>query len=206
MRAYSLEDGERLVRTARRAIEVCAADRHADRHTLEPQGFGERYGLFVTLETHPGRELRGCIGYLYGTIAVRRSVVEAAISAAFEDPRFGPLSRNELDDITVEVSALGKPESLGETEKERIGNLVIGRHGLIIERGYSRGLLLPNVATEQNFDRLEFLEAVCEKAGLENGAWKARDTVLQRFETQIFREVEPTGAVVEVGQPGSENE
>lgn len=206
MRAYSLGDGRRLVTAARRAIEAYLGDMHADRRALEPDGFQDRYGLFVTLETHPERELRGCIGYLYGAMAVGRAVVEAAIAAASEDPRFGPLTRDELDDITVEVSALAKPETLGSTEAERLGNLVIGRHGLIIERGYGRGLLLPNVATEQRFDRLEFLEAVCEKAGLENGAWRGRDARLYSFETQIFREEEPGGTVVELGQQAGGDE
>ncbi len=206
MEVYSLEEGKELVSTARRAIEAYFDNPHFDRQSLRPVDFSERHGIFVTLETHPERSLRGCIGYLYGAMPVSRSIVEAAISAAFEDPRFEPLARSELDDTTIEVSALTKPEQLSGTEKEIISNLILGRHGLIIESGYERGLLLPNVATEEGFDRLEFLEAVCGKAGLSNGAWKEKGTILYTFETQIFREVKPAGEVVEVKQGASIND
>lgn len=174
----------------------------ADQAYIGPQldqgSFNERYGLFVTLERYPSGYLRGCIGYLYSVMAVRRSITEAALEAAFGDPRFPPLSKSEMDEVTVVVSILSKHGPLGESWKERMSNLVLGRHGLIISHAGATGLLLPDVAIKENFSKLEFLEAVCTKAGLPGDSWKKRAVLLQCFETQIFREEEPNGTVIEV--------
>lgn len=198
MKACSIEDGRRLVAAARGAIASYLRDGTAGGQAPGPKT-KERYGVFVTIERYPDRELRGCIGYLYGFLEVGRALAEAAVSAAFSDPRFPELTEQELDNITIEVSLLSKPESLGNTAKERLASLTIGRDGLIIGRDRNSGLLLPNVATEQGFTKEEFLKAVCDKAGLPEDSWKRGDAIVQRFETQIFREEKPDGKVLEVG-------
>lgn len=197
MKVCSLAEGERLVRAARGSISSHLGGM-SDGAELRSLKLKEKYGVFVTLEAYPGRGLRGCIGYLYGFLDVAKAITEAAVSAAFSDPRFPQLTGEELNRVTIEVSLLSRPEGLGGTVKERLDNLVIGRDGLIMECDRRSGLLLPNVATEQGFAKEEFLEALCEKAGLPRGCWKRGDASVQKFETQIFREEKPCGKVIEV--------
>ncbi len=198
--AYTKEQGVALVTAARSSIELYLRNPHFDRKSVKDSlnGFSERYGVFVTLEHHHTNTLRGCIGFLYGAYSVRDSIVDSAIAAAFDDPRFVPISHYELDDIVVEVSILSEPKSLGGTALSRKSNLKIGRDGLIIEYGMYRGLLLPNVALEEHFGKEAFLGAVCEKAGLQTDYWKQPNVKVQRFETQIFKEAEPSGEVDEL--------
>ncbi len=196
---YSLAQGEKLVKAARLAIEMRIASPHFSRYMLSDytKGFNEKYGIFVTLEHYPTRTLRGCIGFLYGTSEIGKLVVDAAVAAAFEDPRFVPISAKEIGELTVEVSILSGQEALGKSAQSRKRNLKIGTHGLIIEYGHYRGLLLPNVATEQHFTKEKFLECVCEKAGIPRTYWMQPNVSLYSFESQIFREEAPNGKIVE---------
>lgn len=199
MKVYTLEQGAELVKAARATIELYIKNPHFDksiiqRHTKE---FDDRYGIFVTLMHYPTNELRGCIGFLYGSSKIGESIVDAAIDAAFEDPRFVSVSIYELNELIIEVNILSELKNLGKTAASRKNNLVIGRDGLVVEYGMYRGLLLPDVATEQNFSKEEFLEAVCEKAGISKDYWMQPNVKLYKFETQIFREEEPNGKIVE---------
>lgn len=143
--------------------------------------FGEPRGLFVSL--HRGDELRGCIGTLSPDGALAKVVSEFAVRAAFEDPRFAPLSAGELPECRLEISVLTAPRTIAGPEE-----IEIGRDGLILEYGPRRGLLLPQVATEWGFDRQRFLEEVSRKAGLPPDAWKRPEARLWAFRAEVFSE------------------
>ncbi len=141
----------------------------------------EKYGVFVTL--YKNGNLRGCIGYVEGSKPVYRAVMEMAKSAAFEDPRFPPLTLAEFSQITIEISILSPLRRI-----HNVDEIQVGIHGIVISRGFSRGLLLPQVATEWNWDREQFLEQTCLKAGLPPDAWKDPETEIWIFSAEIFSE------------------
>ena len=143
--------------------------------------FGEPRGLFVSL--HKDESLRGCIGTLAPTGDLTRVVSEFALRAAFEDPRFSPLSAEELSECRIEISVLTAPDPAASAE-----DVEIGRHGLIFELGGRRGLLLPQVATEWGFDAERFLDEVSRKAGLTPGAWRRPEAKLWTFQAEVFSE------------------
>ncbi|MFZ5450841.1 MAG: AmmeMemoRadiSam system protein A [Thermodesulfobacteriota bacterium] len=136
-------------------------------------------GVFVSL--HRQGHLRGCIGYLEAVKPLGQSVVDMAAAAAFQDPRFRPLGKEELADLDVEISVLTPMQRL-----DRVENIEVGKHGLYIEKGSYRGLLLPQVAVEYRWDRTKFLEQTCTKAGLPPQAWKDPDTRIYTFTADIF--------------------
>lgn len=141
-------------------------------------------GAFVTL--HENGQLRGCIGRMRSELPLDETISEMALAAAFEDPRFDPVSRAEIADITIEITVLGIPRKIASAEE-----IIVGDHGIyIIARGRS-GVLLPQVATENGWNRLEFLNHVCLKAGLPLGAWQEADTQLFIFEGIVFGESDP---------------
>ena len=140
----------------------------------------EASGAFVTLKKHG--ELRGCIGTLECRGSLAEEVARAAVSAALEDPRFSPVRPSELDDLDIEVSVLGPLERIDPFDPAAIE---IGRHGLVVEHGPRRGLLLPQVATEWNMDRETFLSHTCAKAGLPTDCWK-RGAKVYRFAADVF--------------------
>jgi AmmeMemoRadiSam system protein A len=137
-------------------------------------------GAFVTLKR--GGRLRGCIGTLECRRPLAEEVARVAVSAAREDPRFEPLRASELEDLDVEVSVLGPLEAIDPHDPAAIE---IGRHGLVVEQGRRRGLLLPQVATEWGWHREEFLSQTCVKAGLPRDAWRQGATVY-RFDAVVF--------------------
>jgi AmmeMemoRadiSam system protein A len=139
-------------------------------------------GAFVTV--HLRGDLRGCIGYPEADQRLAEVVRRCAVSAAFEDPRFPPLSSVEFPEIQLEISALGAITPLRDHTE-----IQIGRHGIVIRQGYSRGLLLPQVAVEWGFAPEEFLAQVCAKAGLPRDAWKT-GAELYCFEAEVFSEAE----------------
>jgi len=140
---------------------------------------GERRGVFVTL--HRQGQLRGCIGYLEAVKPLGQAVVDMAAAAAFHDPRFVPLRENELADLELEISVLTPMERL-----ERVEDIQVGKHGLYVDKGLNRGLLLPQVAVEYRWDRTAFLRQTCVKAGLPPDAWKDADTRIYTFTAEIF--------------------
>lgn len=147
------------------------------------EAFGDPRALFVTLRI--GARLRGCIGTLAPEGDLSRAVPKFALRAAFEDPRFPGLTVHELAECTVEISVLTPPLPLEDPEE-----IVIGRHGLILELGVRRGLLLPQVATEWGFDRETFLAEVSRKAGLPPDAWKLAGARIWLFQAEVFAEDE----------------
>ncbi len=140
----------------------------------------ERRGAFVTLKID-GR-LRGCIGHLVGVSPLWLTVRENAVAAAFRDPRFPALGHDELAQTTIEISALTPMVATSP------GDIVVGRDGILIERGSSRGLLLPQVAVEYGWDATTFLDATCRKAGLAAGCWREPGTTVSSFRAEVFGE------------------
>lgn len=138
---------------------------------------GPHSGVFVSL--HRQGELRGCIGTLDGTMALAKAVGEAAVAACSADPRFPPLSSEELSDLEIQISILGAAERVTDVE-----TIELGRHGLIVAKGHRRGLLLPQVAIERGWTRQQFLDHTCEKAGLRRDAWKS-GAIISRFEAEV---------------------
>jgi uncharacterized protein len=139
-------------------------------------------GAFVTLSTRGGH-LRGCIGSIHPVAPLYRAVHQSALNAAFRDPRFRPIRREELPDISLEISVMGPIEVVKDVEE-----IMVGRDGLIISCGLLAGLLLPQVATEYRWDRDTFLSQTCIKAGLPPAAWQSADTKINRFAAEVFGE------------------
>ena len=156
-------------------------------------------GVFVTLNSfNKGtKRLRGCIGLPYPTTPLIRALIEAAVSAATQDPRFRPVTPEELNHIVFEVSVLTPPELI-QTEKptDYPAKIRIGQDGLILENRYHKGLLLPQVPAELNWQPEEFLCQTAMKAGLPPDAWMLKDTKIYRFQAIIFEEATPKGEIV----------
>jgi AmmeMemoRadiSam system protein A len=180
----SLNENERktLLRIARQSIAAALGGSPAE---WKAEDFDETLrqpaGAFVTL-TRDG-DLRGCIGSIHAVEPVFKAVASSATSAAFRDPRFPPLSPGELEHLEIEISVMGPIEPVTNIE-----DIVVGRDGLIISRGHSAGLLLPQVATEYGWDRQTFLEQTCRKGGLPSDAWRAQDCRIEKFSAFVFGE------------------
>lgn len=142
----------------------------------------DAYGVFVTIKARG--DLRGCLGTLDCGSGLGREVMRCAADAASEDPRFPPVEQDELPGLTIEVSVLSPLEPVNPRDRDAI---VVGRHGLVIERGSHRGLLLPQVATEWAWTREQFLRHTCLKAGLHPDAWQ-HDATVYRFDAEVFGE------------------
>jgi len=163
-----------------------------------PPKFMERCGVFVTLNSlkRGRKELRGCIGFPYPTSPLTQAVIESAINSATQDPRFSPVSLSELDHIVFEVSVLTPPQPI-EVEKptDYPSKVKVGQDGLIVERGYYKGLLLPQVPAEWNWNEEEFLCQCCIKAGLSPDSWLLKGTKIYKFQAIIFEEKSPKGEI-----------
>jgi len=139
-------------------------------------------GAFVTLRTKQG-DLRGCIGSIHAVQPLYRAVITSALSAAFRDPRFMPVRYEEMQVLELEISVMGPIEEVHDVEE-----ITVGRDGLIISRGRSAGLLLPQVATEYGWDRDTFLDQTCVKAGLPPGTWRSQQARIEKFAAEVFGE------------------
>jgi len=171
----------RSVSSARAALGRVALD---DAPPL-PAALNEPAAAFVTIHEHG--ELRGCIGLLRFDAPLWRNVMEAAVAAALDDPRFLPVADSELPSLELEISVLDPPVELPDP-----AGFVAGRHGIVVERGMHRALLLPQVATEMGWDEGHMLEAVCRKANLSPDAWRDPTTRLAIFESYCFAEADLT--------------
>jgi AmmeMemoRadiSam system protein A len=179
MSLLSEADQEQLLRLARCALEAGVRNGRLPEAEVESPVLKERRGAFVTI--HKAGHLRGCIGYIEALKPLYQTVAECAIAAALRDPRFDPVEPEELPLLHLEISVLSPFEEISPEKVE------VGRHGLLISRGWQRGLLLPQVATEWNWDRERFLEETCLKAGLPGEAWK-QGAKIQAFTAQVFGE------------------
>ncbi|MBM3229231.1 TIGR00296 family protein [Candidatus Parvarchaeota archaeon] len=190
--------GQALVRLARKA----ATHYIQEGRKIEPEDtvgvFGEARGVFVTIQTYPRRELRGCIGYPLPTSPLAQATIENAINACSEDPRFNPVRLEELQRLVFEVSILSVPKKIEYGSKAQLPRLVkVGRDGLIVRHGQSSGLLLPQVPVEYCWDETEFISYTCEKAGLPFDFWLDYDVEVFSFQAQVFGESKPLGNVVQ---------
>jgi uncharacterized protein len=152
----------------------------SDIRNLQSEISTRRGGAFVTL--HKRGVLRGCIGHIEAVESLAAVVARVAVAAATTDPRFPPVAASELGDLDLEISLLGPLEPITGPQ-----DIEIGRHGLVVEQGWKRGLLLPQVATEWKWDAEMFLAHTCEKAGLPHDAWK-RGAKMWRFDAEVFGE------------------
>lgn len=199
---FSLGDGEALIHFARENIEFFLRN---DRKIPIPEHmkdkFNDKYGAFVTLNRYniSGNPLRGCIGYIEPKFSLYDVVHRVSIQSAIEDPRFPSVTLEEMDNIVIELSILTPPELLMVNNPEDYGDkIVIGRDGLIAERGWQRGLLLPQVPVDhdRNWDVETFLKHTCQKAMLPADAWKNFDTKIYSFQAILFEEESPRGEIV----------
>ena len=173
-----------LLGLARRSIEAYLSEHRllrkgSDFDPLAP----ESRGAFVTLTTRSG-DLRGCIGTILPAGPLDDTVARMAVAAALEDPRFPPVALDEFSGLRIEISALTVPEPADAKRVE------VGRHGLIVTRGSRKGLLLPQVASEWGWDRVQFLGQTCRKAGLPPEAWREPGTLVEWFEAEVWGEPE----------------
>jgi AmmeMemoRadiSam system protein A len=143
-------------------------------------GFARHGGAFVSIHRHG--DLRGCIGHIEANEPIGRVIPRCAVAACSTDPRFPPVTVAELGELDIEVSLLGPLEAITGAE-----DVEVGRHGLVVEQSWRRGLLLPQVATEWKWDREAFLAHTCHKAGLPQDAWK-KGAKIWRFEAEVFGE------------------
>ncbi|UCD04040.1 MAG: TIGR00296 family protein [Candidatus Woesearchaeota archaeon] len=187
----SLDQGKSLVRLARHAIDSAFTKVKISKPLGLPKG-----GIFVTLKRYPKGTLKGCIGFIR-PIPLAEGIINAARSAAFEDPRFPPVRKEEFDDICVEISILTEPKEVEINSEADLKKIRVGKDGLIVSKGSLSGLLLPQVATEEQWNARTFIRGTCMKAGLGSEAWRDPLVKVYKFQAQIFKEVSPEGEVVE---------
>ena len=181
-------DGVFLVKTARMAVtEFLSNGKRMKLESEHEKKFSFNSGVFVTLNNADG--LRGCIGFPMPDKKLSNGIIDAAIAAATEDPRFSPVKINELNDIVFEVTVLTPPVEITVTDPmEYLEKIKVGRDGLIIRNSFSSGLLLPQVPVEYGWNVEEFLQHTCEKAGLKNDAWKNEKVKIEKFEGIVYKE------------------
>ena len=189
----SLNQGEILVKLARDSIES-----YFNKEEIKmPKDLEDKQGVFVTLHKFLGNDLRGCIGFIEPIFKLKEAVINAAKAAAFSDPRFKPVSKDEMKEIIVEVSVLTKPEHLKvDNPKNYLNKIIIGEDGLIVKYEGLSGLLLPQVFVEYNVDIEKALVMTCNKAGLDDWSWKNKKCEVYKFQCQIFSEEKPNGRII----------
>jgi AmmeMemoRadiSam system protein A len=172
-----------LMRIARQSIESALEGRRfaLDLSTLDAD-LRRPSGAFVTLNERSG-DLRGCIGSIEAVAPLAQAVSSSAVNAAFRDPRFYPVSKEELPHLHIEISVMSPIVPVDDLEE-----IEVGRDGLIISRGGRAGLLLPQVATEYGWDRDTFLSQTCVKAGLPPDCWRSQECRIQKFSAEVFGE------------------
>lgn len=169
-----------LLQCAREAIGARLA-RRPPVYPPAPPSMEAQCGAFVTLKRHG--ELRGCIGHVNACQALVDAVKSAAVASAFNDPRFPPLTPGEWPSVRIEISVLSPFTAIADPSQ-----VTVGEHGVMIRSGYRSGLLLPQVATEQGWDRGTFLSHACRKAGLPPDAWHGPSVTIETFTATVFHE------------------
>jgi AmmeMemoRadiSam system protein A len=175
---YSAEERAELLRLAHEAIEAALAGRKLELNPVSERLLEPR-GAFTTL--HMEGSLRGCVGYVYPVKPLYRTVAETAAAAAFNDTRFPPVTAEEAPRLKAEISVLSPLAPIAAEDIEA------GRHGLVVTLGSRRGLLLPQVAVEFNWDAHTFLQETCHKAGLPPDAWE-RGAIIEAFTAEVFHD------------------
>ena len=186
---HQLDDGEKaeLLRIARSALKEYLATGRLPPGAPHKKTLLEPAGVFVSL--HAGDKLRGCIGTITASLPLYKAIMEMTMAAASRDPRFEPVSREELTLLTIEVSVLGPRKAITSPAE-----IELGTHGVCVSSGSRRGLLLPKVAAEEGWDGETFLTRTCEKAGLAADAWRLESTLVEIFSAQVFAEELASGS------------
>lgn len=193
---YSLDEGVFLVTAARHTVESLLKVAGRAPPSEAPQRFKEKRGAFVTIRTYPGSDLRGCIGRPYPSEPLIDAVKESAIDAAVGDPRFDPVTAEELPSLTFEVSVLTEPAMIEvKSPREFREKVVIGRDGVIVRWRGGSGLLLPQVPVEEKWDIDTYLSYACMKAGATPDLWLSGQIQLSTFQAIVFEETAPAGTV-----------
>lgn len=183
----SLQDAKILIKLARDSIISGYDDKLVEASSEIRKQFAEAQGAFVTL-TIEGK-LRGCIGYTEAIFPLYETIIRTAKAAAFQDPRFPKLQKEEYSNVEVEISVLTIPELIKVNKPEDyLAQIKIGEDGLIIKGTRGQGLLLPQVFTEHNCTPQTALEMTCQKAGLSNYDWRDLNNNIYKFQAQIFKE------------------
>ncbi|MAT56512.1 MAG: AMMECR1 domain-containing protein [Ignavibacteriae bacterium] len=178
------EDQKNLLLTlARKSIESIFDKIELPKINEEDKLLNSNCGAFVTLTKF--NELRGCIGYITSEEPLWQTIIETAELAATRDPRFPKITKDEIEDLSIEISILSEPFQLNSYEE-----VEVGKHGLILNEGMFRGVLLPQVPIEHNLNREQYLSALCNKAGLPRDEWKKREIKLKAFTAEVFSENE----------------
>jgi len=195
----TLDEGKFLVKLARETIETFLETGEKKKPPQDtPPKLRAKSGVFVTLNKVVGeeKELRGCIGYPLPDFPLVEATIDSAISAAARDPRFPPVENRELNGIVIEVTVLTPPTIIEvDNPRDYVKEVKVGRDGLIVERSWCKGLLLPQVPVEWSWDCEEFLANCCMKAGLPPDSWLIKGTKIYKFSSVIARETAPKGSV-----------
>jgi hypothetical protein len=170
-----------LLSIARKSIETHIQSGQAYIEPREEMTLNARNGCFVTIKQNG--QLRGCIGNFQSELPLFKEVAEMAVASASKDPRFYPMKEDDLNCFTLEISVLSPLHKI-----EAFEEIEVGAHGIYLEKGYYRGVLLPQVAVEHDWDRETFLNQTCVKAGLPTDAWRADDAEIYIFSAQVFGE------------------
>jgi AmmeMemoRadiSam system protein A len=170
-----------LLAIAHKAIDTFVRTGETYNEPREEKTLNRRSGCFVTIKQN--QELRGCIGNFQSELPLFKEVAEMAIASATKDPRFYPMKEEDLGEFQIEISVLSPLQKIEDPEE-----IEVGKHGIYLEKGYHRGVLLPQVATEHAWDRETFLKQTCLKAGLPTDSWQAEDAEIYIFSAQIFGE------------------
>ena len=178
----SEEDKRQLIELARSTITSKCEDQPCQISKPASESLNEKRGAFVSLYKKE-QELAGCIGFIDSPDPLYQTVVQAAEAAAFRDPRFDAVRREDLPKLKIEISALSPMELIREA-----GDIEIGTHGLFLRKDEHQGLLLPQVAVRYDWDAESFLDQTCAKAGLATGSWKEPDAEIYRFSAEVFSE------------------
>jgi AmmeMemoRadiSam system protein A len=179
----SKQEKNRLVQIARQSMENYLQKAKAPSFDISSNNLKKQKGAFVTVKVNG--QLAGCIGRIEADIPLYETISKMAIEAAFRDPRFPGLKQEDLKIMDIEISVLSELKPVKD-----INNIKVSRHGLLIKKGFNQGLLLPQVATEYNWNRKTFLQHTCLKAGLNKDCWKQQDTQIFLFEAEVFSEKE----------------
>ncbi len=173
---------QRLIKIARDSIRVYLETGKKLAVSETDPLLQKEMGAFVTLNEHG--QLRGCIGNLIGTQPLYLTIRDMAVEAAVKDPRFEPVGQNELKNIEIEISVLSPMEKIDSADK-----IQLGKHGVLVKKGFRSGVFLPQVATETGWPKEEFLSNLCaHKAGLAADAWKDKSTEIYIFTAEVFSE------------------
>lgn len=195
------EQGRIIVSISRQTLENFVKNKKFELQNYQDDFLKVKKGVFVTLNKIVNDEkiLRGCIGFPYPIEPLGIGIQKATVAAASEDPRFEPVSTEELNEIQIEVSILTIPEEIVVDDRKKLPEkIIIGKDGLIVSSPYNSGLLLPQVAKEYNMDQETFLAEACLKAGLPPDSWLLKNVRVFKFQAEIFSEIKPRGEIIRI--------